>query len=94
MTITFPTEPQEEALLAEVARAKGTSPGVLLREALNKVLAETVPEQSSIPVDHRPIWEVMAENMRDVPLEEFDRLPRDGASEHDHYLYGSPKKYR
>jgi hypothetical protein len=27
-----------------------------------------------------------------VPPEVFDALSRDGASEHDHYLYGSPKR--
>ena len=27
-----------------------------------------------------------------VPPEEFAKLPKDGADEHDHYLYGSPKR--
>jgi hypothetical protein len=30
--------------------------------------------------------------MADVPDEELKKLPTDGASEHDHYLYGHPKK--
>jgi hypothetical protein len=42
--------------------------------------------------DARPIWEVITERMSAVPSEVFDRLPTDGASEHDHYLYGSPKR--
>ena len=42
--------------------------------------------------DQRRIWDVIAERMKAVPLEVFDRLPKDGASEHDHYLYGSPKR--
>jgi hypothetical protein len=42
--------------------------------------------------DQRHICEVIAENMSDVPAEEFAKLPRDGASEHDHYLYGHPKR--
>jgi hypothetical protein len=40
----------------------------------------------------RPIWEVISANMANVPPEEFARLPRDGASEVDHYLYGHPKR--
>jgi hypothetical protein len=40
----------------------------------------------------KPIWEVIEEIMADVPDEEFDKLPKDGASEHDHYIYGTPKK--
>ena len=46
-------------------------------------------EQSSNP---RPIWEVMLDNLKDIPLEEFAKLPQDGASEVDHYLYGHPKR--
>lgn len=29
---------------------------------------------------------------REIPKEELDKLPRDGAKNHDHYLYGAPKK--
>jgi hypothetical protein len=42
--------------------------------------------------DPRPIWEVILDNMKDVPPEEFAKLPKDGASEHDHYLYGHLKR--
>lgn len=27
----------------------------------------------------------------EVPAEEWDKLPHDGAINHDHYLYGAPK---
>ncbi|GAG79000.1 unnamed protein product [marine sediment metagenome] len=40
----------------------------------------------------KPIWEVIEEIISDVPPEEFDKLPRDGATEHDHYIYGTAKK--
>jgi hypothetical protein len=30
--------------------------------------------------------------MNALPSEAFEGLPADGASEHDHYLYGSPKR--
>jgi len=29
---------------------------------------------------------------RDVPDEELERLPVDGAAQHDHYIYGLPKR--
>jgi hypothetical protein len=35
---------------------------------------------------------MILDNMKDVPAEEFARLPKDGASEDDHYLYGHPKR--
>jgi hypothetical protein len=28
-----------------------------------------------------------------IPAESLARLPRDGALNHDHYIYGTPKKY-
>jgi hypothetical protein len=34
----------------------------------------------------------MLDNIEGVAPEEFARLPKDGASEHDHYLYGHPKR--
>ncbi|HUT32809.1 MAG TPA: hypothetical protein VNE39_04975 [Planctomycetota bacterium] len=40
----------------------------------------------------KPIWEVIDEIMADVPEEELAKLPRDGAAEHDHYIYGTPKR--
>ena len=30
--------------------------------------------------------------MSDVPDEVLDRLPVDGAAQHDHYIYGTPKR--
>jgi len=42
--------------------------------------------------DDRSIWEVIREITADVPDEEWAKLPTDGAEQHDHYLYGSPKK--
>ena len=40
----------------------------------------------------RHIADVIVENMQDVPPEIMARMPQDGASQHDHYIYGWPKK--
>jgi hypothetical protein len=40
----------------------------------------------------RPLWEIVDEISAQVPLEEWQKLPTDGAEQHDHYLYGSPKR--
>jgi hypothetical protein len=72
--------------------AKGLSTDALVREALDRTLSDT-PERVAEPSgESRPIWEVMLDNMKDVPPEEFARLRKDGASEHDRYLYGHPKR--
>jgi hypothetical protein len=93
MTITLPLQPQEEAKLVALARAKGVSTDTLVRQALDNILAD-VPAPGSKPASGTPIWEQIADNMRDALPEEFAKLPNDGASEHDHYLYGHPKRNR
>jgi predicted DNA-binding antitoxin AbrB/MazE fold protein len=39
-----------------------------------------------------PIWEQILALTRDLPPEAFEGLPTDGASQHDHYIYGTPKR--
>ena len=92
MAITLPLQPQEEARLAAVAQAKGLSTDALVREALEKILADAPEQPAGQEADSRPIWDVILDNMKDVPAEEFAKLPKDGASEVDHYLYGHPKR--
>ena len=41
---------------------------------------------------HKPIWEVAADIRASVPEEEWAKLPVDGAEQHDHYVYGTPKR--
>ena len=38
------------------------------------------------------IWQEIREIVEDVPNEEWERLPRDGSANIDHYLYGAPKE--
>jgi hypothetical protein len=40
----------------------------------------------------RPIWELILDRAHKIPEEEMDRVPHDGSVNHDHYLYGAPKK--
>lgn len=40
----------------------------------------------------KPIWEVIDEIVSKVPPEVWDDVPPDGSLNHDHYLYGAPKK--
>jgi transcription initiation factor IIF auxiliary subunit len=36
--------------------------------------------------------EFAAQIQKDVPQTELEKLPTDGAKNHDHYLYGAPKR--
>ena len=39
-----------------------------------------------------PIWERIAALADDATPEELATPPTDGASQHDHYIYGTPKR--
>ena len=53
---------------------------------------KTVLDKREKRPGHRPIWEEIAEIVQEVPAEEWAKLPTDLAKNHDHYLYGTPKK--
>ncbi len=55
-------------------------------EAFGKENGKGEPQQ-------KPYWEVIQDIMKDVPDEELEKLPKDGAAEIDHYIYGTPKRY-
>jgi hypothetical protein len=38
------------------------------------------------------VWEMAERLWSRVPDEELRKLPRDGAAQHDHYIYGTPKR--
>ena len=58
----------------------------------HKVLefAESLTESTS---SGEKLWDMIQECVKDVPSEAWDEVPTDGAFNHDHYLYGAPKKY-
>lgn len=57
---------------------------------VEELLSEKEVTQGGVLV--RPLWEIAEEISSQVLLEEWAKLPTDGAEQHDHYLYGSPKK--
>ena len=92
MSITLALQPREEARLAAAAQARGISTDDLVRDALKQILADSATLLETPKAEARPIWEVMLDNIEGISPEEFAKLPKDGASQHDHYLYGHPKK--
>ena len=73
---------------AAALKAKAAAEGLSLEAWLQKLAEQERP--SARP--HRHIADVILENMQDVPTEIMARMPEDGASQHDHYIYGWPKK--
>jgi hypothetical protein len=70
-------------------QAKASAAGLTL-EAWLKQLAGTEDQPPTRPARH--IADEILENMRDVPAEVMACMPEDGASQHDHYIYGWPKR--
>ena len=90
MTLILEMPDNKEAALIAKARAQGVSAQQYVQRIVDRDLQEPIIPAPASPRRH--ISEVIREIMSDVPLEDFESLPRDGASEHDHYLYGSPKR--
>jgi plasmid stability protein len=85
MTLTIDLPNEEIEALAAKAQAHGISAEEYARQVLKHDLAAAKPRR-------RHISEVIRDNMRKVPPEILAAIPKDGASEHDHYIYGLPKK--
>ncbi len=67
----------------------------MLSEDRQRQVVELIDEllkEKQAGTDARPIWEIFAELSAQVPAEEWGKMPSDGAEQHDHYLYGAPKR--
>ena len=68
----------------------------LLLQQLHQVQASSqqpaARQESAEATAEKPIWEEILELTADVPDEEWDKLPTDLAEQHDHYIYGTPKR--
>ncbi|HTK75060.1 MAG TPA: AbrB/MazE/SpoVT family DNA-binding domain-containing protein [Gemmataceae bacterium] len=72
-------------LPADLCREAGVQPGADL-------VAQVQDGRIVIERKRPPIWERIAARARALPPEALAGLPDDLASQHDHYLYGTPKR--
>lgn len=101
MTIHLP-ESLENPIRDAVDRGRFTSFDDAMAEAARLLVTQlsqpaieaTPPNPNETSSASRPkrIWEVAEELRKSVPDEEWDKLPVDGAEQHDHYIYGTPKR--
>ncbi len=91
MTLRIDLPPDKEAALKAQAEAHGLSAEQWLQQLVDEQLRpaaqDGAPEQ---PL--RTVSEMILRRVRDLPDEAFEGLPKDGASQHDHYIYGTPKR--
>jgi len=62
------------------------------REVLSLVDEMLKQGRDPEPRESRPIWEIIEEISSQAPPGTWDSVPVDGSVNHDHYLYGAPKK--
>ncbi len=53
---------------------------------------ERVDSAEVHPIREDPAWERIRRRVRAIPPAEAALLPTDGADEHDHYIYGTPRQ--
>ena len=100
MTIHLPEQVKNSILamvhsgqFASVDDAMAEAARLLLRQLNQReTLLTQSPAVSSASPKRKPISEVFEEIRKGVPNEEWDKLPVDGAEQHDHYIYGLPKR--
>ena len=92
MTLILELPDNKEAALKAKAQAQGVSAEQYVQRMVDRDLEEPARSAAAPAVPRRHISEVIREIMSDVPPEIFESLPGDGASEHDHYIYGTPKR--
>ena len=85
MNVTLSLDPEIEKSLKARAADRGVS--------LDAYLQEIVENEAKTATQARPhIADVIRERMSKIPAEIMAQMPRDGASQHDHYVYGLPKR--
>jgi plasmid stability protein len=92
MTLVLELPDRNEAALKARAEARGVSTEAYAALILDRELENPSKDGAGETDDDRPISEAIAEIMADVPPEVLAQLPKDGASQHDHYIYGWPKR--
>jgi hypothetical protein len=100
MTIHIP-EDLESSFLAAVRRGRYASLDQAMDEAAS-LLVQRLDQEQAAPAQatghvppapaYRPIWEVADTLRQSVPPQEWARVPADGSAQHDHYIYGTPKR--
>jgi hypothetical protein len=90
MTLILELPDNKEAALKAKAQSQGVSPEQFVQSIVDRELAQEVSPVVSSP--RRRISQRIAEIMADVPAEAFASLPKDGARQIDHYVYGLPKR--
>jgi len=84
MALTLNLSDEQAAALQTKAAAEGLS----LEEWIQKMAEQERPGAHPL----QTAADIILSSMRDMPPELIATIPTDGASQHDHYIYGWPKR--
>ena len=73
---------------AAALRAKAAAAGLTLEAWLSKLASAELAAEHPL----QTAADIVLSHMRNVPPEVMANMPKDGASQHDHYIYGWPKR--
>jgi hypothetical protein len=84
MTVTIQLSDEQAAALQAQAAAEGLTVDVWLQHLAEQCALVRMPlsQPEARHPGQRSVWEAITERMKAVPSDVFERLPRDGASEH------------
>ncbi|MGO4883478.1 MAG: hypothetical protein ACLP59_22060 [Bryobacteraceae bacterium] len=90
MTMKLEIPPEVEAGLI----AEANENGMTIKAFVERVLRERAEVHEAVKAGtaSEPFWKSFTRQVHALPGAVFERLPSDGANEHDHYLYGAPKR--
>lgn len=98
MTIHLPKELEsslqaavDQGEFASLDEAIAKAAALLLERIQQRASAPPTTEEAAAP-GHKPIWEVIDEENQALPPNVWDALPDDLSEQHDHYIYGTPKR--
>jgi hypothetical protein len=77
---------------AAALKAKAAAAGLTLEAWLKQLAATGEQNQPTGQQPLRTAADIVLRHMRNVPPEIMATMPADGASQHDHYIYGWPKR--
>jgi plasmid stability protein len=89
MTLTINLPDEQTAVLEARAEAQGLSAEEYVRQMVEHELRSERPAAGEKPL--HPAAQIILDCMGRVAPEELAAMPIDGASQHDHYIYGWPK---
>ena len=88
-------EESQEQAIKQLAYERGVSEALVIREAVAKYLSDETESPAPVTEAWTPTEEEIAENplFGIIGLVKDPLGPTDGSVNHDHYIYGVPKKF-